>query len=117
MLDLWKTITGKPVVWERPRYREDICEYCGRKEVLADALPVTVWMCPKCFKKVYAKEQMKAEGRVQVVVNLYGIRCDICGEAHPIMYRVTFRKLCLKCLWEKIGKHHGKPLKADGFRW
>ncbi len=97
--------------------REGECEFCGRKELIIPT-DIDVILCPKHFEKVHAKELLKAQGRVRPLVNLDGsIRCNVCGEAHPIMYVVNIRRACPYCMWQIFGKQGKRPMKIDGARY
>jgi len=94
---------------------KNTCEYCGRTEQTLK-VPLEVVLCREHFDRAYAKEKLKAEGRVQVITNLSGeLACSVCGRREPVMYLVRFNELCYYCLWRTFGHQKG-PLKADGVR-
>lgn len=118
-LDFWD-ITTLNLWWKRkirnlgfktrPIYgRQDECDICGKYDEVFPAHNFVV--CQSCAKKMNRIRQ--ATRKIA-----WGTkdRCIFCGRQDIIMWTVIFAKVCLKCLWRRLGKQK-RAMKVDGSKF
>jgi len=97
------------------------CCICGRYE-LVFPLAGRITLCEKCFRNSLVAKDVYGEGvrwaRMRALNILIKSECDACGRRIKFgeNYYIVFEgRLCTKCCWKRLGKHHC-VLSIDGER-